>query len=138
MSLEKAIENNTAAVLKLCGLIEQEIAGNQAVREVIAGAATKVAETVVEKPAEEKKADIKPEPETKTEKTDSATSSEPSPEASLKYCQDLALRLFNEKGREICVDTLSRFGVAKASLLQPAQYPDFIAHAIAVLAGAPV
>lgn len=145
MSLEKAIEANTAAVLELCGLIKQEIAGNQAVRDVIAGAAEKVAEVaeVVEvaepvKKTKEKAVETPKKDEPKTEATAGATSTEPSPEAALKYCQDLAMRLFNEKGRDTCMDALSRFGVTKASQMKAEQYPDFITYATGVLAGAPV
>lgn len=127
MSLEKAIEANTAAVLELCALVKQEVAGNQAVREVIAAATGKVAEAaeVKKTPGDARIADKSP-------------SETPDPVAALKYCQDLAMRLFNEKGREVCMQVLSRFGVTKVSQLTADVYGDFIKKAQDVLGGAEV
>jgi hypothetical protein len=50
----------------------------------------------------------------------------------------ITIRLSKEKGREITIGVLSRFGVKSAQDLDPTQWADYIAHCGKVLAGGEV
>jgi hypothetical protein len=59
----------------------------------------------------------------------------------LDYAKDvkpITIQLSKEKGREITVSVLSRFGVKSAQDLDPAQWAEYIAHCGKVLAGGEV
>jgi hypothetical protein len=76
--------------------------------------------------------------------TTSGEQSAPTGESSspaLDYAKDvkpITLRLSKEKGREITIGVLSRFGVQSAQALDAAQWVDYIAHCGKVLAGGEV
>jgi hypothetical protein len=56
----------------------------------------------------------------------------------LDYVKDvkpITIQLSKEKGREITIGVLSRFGVKSAQDLEPAQWTEYIAHCKKVLAG---
>jgi hypothetical protein len=60
---------------------------------------------------------------------------------SLEYAthvKPITIQLSKEKGREITIGVLSRFGVKSAQDLEPAQWAEYIAHCKKVLAGGEV
>jgi hypothetical protein len=134
MSLEQAIEKNTAAVAELTAALLQHIANNPGKAAAAAPAAdTAKAE---EKPAAKEK--VKP---PKEEKKAEAPKEELKP-AELNLDTDikpLAVKLAADKGRDALVALLQRLGVAgdapKTSGLKATQYGDFIELANKTLAG---
>lgn len=81
---------------------------------------------------------VQPEP---SSDTTSGEPSQPTGESSspeLDYAKDvkpITIRLSKEKGREITIGVLSRFGVKSAQDLGPGQWAEYIAHCESVLAG---
>lgn len=71
--------------------------------------------------------------------TGESSSQEPTPE--LDYAKDVkpaTLKLSKEKGREVTIAVLARFGVKGAQELDPDQWAAYIAHCDKVLAGGEV
>jgi hypothetical protein len=82
-----------------------------------------------------------PNDQPKSSDTISGEQSAPTGESSspeLDYMKDvkpITIQLSKEKGREITIGVLSRFGVKSAQDLDPAQWAEYIAHCKKVLAG---
>lgn len=71
--------------------------------------------------------------------TGESSSQEPTPE--LDYAKDVkpaTLKLSKEKGREVTIAVLARFGVKGAQELDASQWAEYIAHCEKVLAGGEV
>jgi predicted RNA-binding Zn ribbon-like protein len=133
MSLEQAIEKNTAAVAELTAALLQHIANNPGKASTTPAVDTlkaeekPKAEKTVKAPKEEKKVEP-PKEETKPAELSLDTDIKP-----------LAVKLAADKGRDALVALLQRLGVAgdapKTSGLKPTQYGDFIELANKTLAG---
>lgn len=135
MSLEEALNRNTEMLERLCSIM-----GSVPFRAPDpVGRAEKEAESM---------ASFKKEPapnvESKSSIPESGEQSQQTQESSkpeLDYAKDvkpITLKLSKEKGREITIAVLSRFGVKGAQDLDQAQWADYIAHCEKVLAGGEV
>jgi hypothetical protein len=141
MSLEERIELLTAAVIELTAAIGAmqaqgpEATGDMSDAKLTGKSAIRHAEEEI---ATEKK------PDAKSTDTTSGKPSAPTGESSspaLDYVKDvkpITIRLSKEKGREITIAVLSRFGVKSAQDLDAAQWAEYIAHCKKVLAGGEV
>jgi len=121
MSLEKVIEENTAAVKELTVALQQFAAGGT-------GAAAPTAKAEAPAKAATKKAESKPTEKTE-EKADEPTGI-PYDDVKAK-----TLELVKAKGRDTVVETLAKFGkgVKSAQDLKPEQYAEYIAAVDAIL-----
>jgi hypothetical protein len=149
MSLEARIELLTAAVIELTaaigamqapGPVTSEDAYKEALKDRSGGERAKQNQSAIieQEIADAKKSDAKVTDTTSGQP--SAPTQEPSsPE--LDYAKDvkpITIRLSKEKGREITISVLSRFGVKSAQELAAAQWVDYIAHCEKVLDGGEV
>lgn len=149
MSLEARIELLTAAVIELTaaigamqapGPVASEDAYKEALKDRSGGERAKQNQAAVieQEIAESKK------PDAKSTGTTSGEPSAPTGESSspaLDYAKDvkpITIRLSKEKGREITIGVLSRFGVKSAQELDAAQWAEYIARCGKVLAGGEV
>lgn len=134
MSLEAAIQENTAAINKLVAAL--------AAGAAISTAATSAAATTAKEP-EAKKSDAQTassapgvKPQSEAPKDDAQGKAEEP--AALDYEKDVkprVLQLSKEKGRDPTVALLQRFGVQKATELKPEQYARFISDIDRIFAG---
>src|ERR1700687_896871 len=140
MSLEAKLELLTEAINELTAAISAMQAP---------GPLTEADKEVVKKSAPVQTQRANPaEPVTEAEpKSSDTTSGEPSAPTgessspALDYVKDvkpITIQLSKEKGREITIGVLSRFGVKSAQDLEPAQWVEYIAHCKSVLAGGEV
>jgi hypothetical protein len=142
MSLEAKLELLTAAVIELAAAIGTmqapgpvEVTPQQISDEKRASAAVKYVE-----PAKQKEELPNEQPKSSTSGEQSAPTGESSSPA-LDYVKDvkpITIRLSKEKGREITIGVLSRFGVKSAQDLDTTQWAEYIAHCKKVLAGGEV
>lgn len=129
MSLEAAIQENTAALHTLIALMQ----GGAAVQTP---AAAKPAKPAASAASSQPAAKATPSAESQSEAQTSAASNkteEPggatSPAFSVEDVKTAALKLAQTKGRQALVDLLGKFGVAKTPELKPEQYDDFLKQA---------
>jgi len=140
MSLEIAIQENTAALRELIAAISKGLpVAASTVAEVAAKSAEVTAKT--EKAAEVKKpaaqtASSQPGAQPQSEGQKAAAQESPAA-ADVTYddVKAAVIELSKEKGREMTVALLSRHGVAKAPDLQPEQYAAVVGDVKKVLAG---
>lgn len=105
MSLEKALEANTAALLALTAALSANAAISKAAAPASPAATT-------------------------TPPAAAPAAAKPAPSAALDYEKDvkpLALRVAKEKTRDGLLAVLGQFNIAQANLLKPEQYGAFIA-----------
>ena len=123
MSLEKVIEENTAAVKELTVALQQFAAGGTGA----AAPAAPVAKAETPKTAAKKET---PKAEAKAEEKSDEAAGIPYDDVKAK-----TLELVKAKGRDVVVETLAKFGkgVKSAQDLKPEQYADYIAAVDAVL-----
>jgi hypothetical protein len=134
--LETRIEELTAAVIELTAAL----GAMQAPRPEPRPALEKMKAALEEKAAREQVPNDQPSSTDTTSGEPSAPTGESSSPA-LDYVKDvkpITIQLSKEKGREITIGVLSRFGVKSAQDLDPAQWADYIAHCGKVLAGGEV
>ena len=137
MSLEARIELLTAALIELTAAIGTMQVPGPSIGELCRQAGEEMAGAAI-KLEDAKKSDAK------STDTTSGELSAPTGESSLPaldYVKDvkpITIRLSKEKGREITISVLSRFGVKSAQDLDAAQWADYIAHCEKVLAGGEV
>jgi hypothetical protein len=141
MSLEARIELLTAAVIELTAAIgAMQAPGPETTGDISDAKLTgkSAAQRAEEEVVAEKKSDAK------STDTTSGELSAPTGESSspaLDYAKDvkpITIRLSKEKGREVTIGVLSRFGVKSAQDLDAAQWADYIAHCKKVLEGGEV
>ena len=145
MSLEARIELLTAAVIELTAAIGamQTPGPDTVVRKTYGTAQVFETEKEMVEAITGRKKDI-PNVQPSSPDTTSGKPSAPTGESSspaLDYKKDvkpITIRLSKEKGREITIAVLSRFGVKSAQDLDAAQWADYIAHCEKVLAGGEV
>jgi hypothetical protein len=149
MSLEAKLELLTAAVIELTaaigamqapGPVASEDAYKEALKDRTGGERAKQnqAAVVEQEIADAKKSDAKS-TDTTAGKPSAPTGESSSP--ALDYVKDvkpITIQLSKEKGREITIGVLSRFGVKSAQDLDTTQWAEYIAHCKKVLAGGEV
>jgi len=141
MSLEQSIQELTDAVKLLTARLPQLSPAEseqmaQAKAEVIKQTeaielieADKIVTVGIEKRATEKAKVKKPETTSKTTTDTSPISGPESAPVSYDDVKKATNALSAAKGREVTIDTLSRFGVKRATELDAAQWADYIAYA---------
>jgi hypothetical protein len=158
MSLEAKLELLTAAVIELTaaiggmqapGPVEVKVypngpADGQTGKSAKASAATVKGSSSACADGEKSTTGEVPNDQPSSSDTTSGEPSAPTGESSspaLDYVKDvkpITIQLSKEKGREITIGVLSRFGVKSAQDLYPAQWAEYIAHCKSVLAGGEV
>lgn len=147
MPLEAKIELLTAAVIELTAAIGamqapgkfkvdgfSKVEVSDAEIKGAMGQAFSAAEELSKSPNE-----VRSSTDTTSGQQSAPTGESSSPE--LDYAKDvkpITLRLSKEKGREVTIAVLQRFGVKGAQELDKAQWADYIAHCDKVLAGGEV
>lgn len=128
-------------------LAGHDVPANAAAQAVIAKAAekpqtnvnaTEVQNQVKEKNSASVSATTKPSGEQSASTAASSSDAQTSDAPALDYEKDIkprVLLLSKEKGRDATVATLGRFGVVKATELDPAQWPAFLEFVNKVIAG---
>jgi hypothetical protein len=141
MSLEARIELLTAAVIELTAAIGAMQAPGPVA--TIIDPAHKKRNGPQEMQAAIAMAEVPNDPPSSSDTT-SGKPSAPTGESSspaLDYAKDvkpITIRLSKEKGREVTIGVLSRFGVKSAQDLDAAQWADYIAHCQKVMDGGEV
>ena len=146
MSLEARIELLTAAVIELTAAIgAMQAPGPVTISGTLPAEVIKELETTSKK---EVVGEQVPNAQPSSTDTTSGQQSAPTGESSspettpaLDYAKDVkpaTLKLSKEKGREVTIAVLARFGVKGAQELDPAQWAEYIAHCEKVLAGGEV
>jgi hypothetical protein len=147
MSLEAKLELLTAAVIELTAAIGamQAPGPAEAKKRSTAGTATAaVSFTQSQNSALASAGNEVPNDQPLSSDTTSGKPSAPTGESSspaLDYVKDvkpITIQLSKEKGREITIGVLSRFGVKSAQDLDTIQWAEYIAHCKKVLAGGEV
>jgi hypothetical protein len=134
MSLEAKLEMLTAAVIELTAAIGAMQAPGPVSAPVEKHEPRSAVPTKEELPNDPPKS-----PDTTSGKPSAPTGESSSP--ALDYVKDvkpITIRLSKEKGREITIRVLSRFGVKSAQDLDATQWAGYIAHCEQVLAGGEV
>lgn len=134
MSLEQSIQDLTVAVKALTEVVMSARAVSQAAEQV------KLPEGLKDPKAKKETAkavDVAPEVPNGQQQTTTNTSPSSEPESAPVTYDDVKKAtnaLSAAKGREVTVDTLSRFGVKRATELDEGQWADYISYAEKVTA----
>lgn len=148
MSLEAKIELLTAAVTELTRAMQTQ-SGFAAQQEAVQTmwdantvSQTRVADTGIIEVIEQSKEVPNAEPESSTQKSAEPsvqTGDLSSPGLTYKdHVKPATLKLSQQKGRDVAIAVLARFGVKGAQDLDESQWADYVAHVDKVLAGGEV